>query len=183
MRPAAGLASGAAAEREFAARVRFLWTAFAGRAGVTKAMVYYHFHNKAASDREILLRDMFAAVAGRVAEVRAAGGPPEVPAAAFVRAISLPAMSFLLVAQPGSASWPMAAGTSTTRIVGQDGAHPEAPRAFLPARPQCGIFCQAPLLGVQFSIVGPLLLSAVSEPIRERYHSAMPGEPGGCHCP
>src|SRR5580765_1246549 len=168
----------AAAEREFAARGFAGATVdrIAGRAGVTKAMVYYHFHNKAALYREIL-RDMFAAVADRVADVRAAGGPPETQLAAFVRAINETAM-----AEPNFPPiWlrELADGGRhiDESIVGQTARVLDTLRAILGDGHAAGTFREAPLLGVQFSIVGPLLLSAVSEPIRERYHSAMPGEP------
>src|SRR6478735_10141107 len=67
-----------AAAAEFAAR------GFAGAsvdriartARVNKAMIYYHFQSKAGLYREIL-RDMFAAVAGRVTATGQSGASPD----------------------------------------------------------------------------------------------------------
>lgn len=59
----------------------------AAEAGVNKAMLYYHFADKLALYRDIL-RDMFAAVARVVAEVRAAGGTPEVQLRGYVSALA-----------------------------------------------------------------------------------------------
>src|SRR5687768_4728903 len=78
-----------AAAAEFAAR------GFAGAsvdriaraAHVNKAMIYYHFASKAALYREIL-RDMFEAVAGRVAAAAGAAAAPEDKVRAFVDAIA-----------------------------------------------------------------------------------------------
>src|SRR5918996_1430809 len=79
----------AAAAAEFAAR------GYAGAnvdriaraAGLNKAMIYYHFQSKAALYREIL-RDMFAAVGARVAEVAAASIPPDEKIRRFIEAIA-----------------------------------------------------------------------------------------------
>ena len=59
----------------------------AARARVNKAMLYYHFHDKAALYREIL-RDVFAAVADATLRVREAGGAPECQVRQFVAAIA-----------------------------------------------------------------------------------------------
>ena len=56
-------------------------------ARLNKAMIYYHFKNKAALYREIL-RDMFTAVGTRVADVAAASSSPEDKVRAFVEAIA-----------------------------------------------------------------------------------------------
>lgn len=61
--------------------------AIAEAAGVNKAMLYYHFADKLTLYRDIL-RDMFAAVARSVAEVRAAGGTPETQLRGYVRALA-----------------------------------------------------------------------------------------------
>ncbi len=79
----------AAAAREFAAR------GFAGAnidriaeaAGLNKAMIYYHFTNKADLYGEIL-RDMFAAVGARVREAAASDRPPDEKVRQFVAAIA-----------------------------------------------------------------------------------------------
>jgi TetR/AcrR family transcriptional regulator len=56
-------------------------------ARLNKAMIYYHFKNKAALYREIL-RDMFTAVGTRVAAVAAAPSAPEDKVRAFIEAIA-----------------------------------------------------------------------------------------------
>lgn len=56
------------------------------RAGVNKAMLYYHFADKLTLYREIL-RDMFAAVARATTAVREAGGPPEHQLRGYVAAM------------------------------------------------------------------------------------------------
>ena len=79
----------AAAAAEFAAR------GYAGAnvdriartARLNKAMIYYHFENKAALYREIL-RDMFGAVRTAVAEVAASGDAPEEKIRRYVDAIA-----------------------------------------------------------------------------------------------
>lgn len=79
----------AAAAREFAAR------GYAGAnvdriaraARLNKAMIYYHFDNKAALYREIL-RDMFGAVRSAVADVAAAPIAPEDKIRQYVEAIA-----------------------------------------------------------------------------------------------
>jgi TetR/AcrR family transcriptional regulator len=79
----------AAAAGEFAGR------GFAGAsvdriarvARVNKAMIYYHFTSKAALYREIL-RDMFEAVAGRVADAERSHAAPDAKIRAFVDAIA-----------------------------------------------------------------------------------------------
>src|SRR3954452_18479885 len=78
-----------AAAAEFAAR------GYAGanvdriarRAGVNKAMIYYHFRSKAALYREIL-HDMLDAVAGRVRAIAASAAPPDDKIRAYVEAIA-----------------------------------------------------------------------------------------------
>ena len=106
----------AAAATEFAAR------GFAGAnvdriaaaARLNKAMIYYHFHSKAALYREIL-RDMFGAVARRR---RAPSPPPTLAPAdkirAFIATIATEARgAAALSRRSGSARSPKAAATST----------------------------------------------------------------------
>ena len=79
----------AAAATEFAAR------GFAGAnvdriaaaARLNKAMIYYHFHSKAALYREIL-RDMFQAVLARVRAAAASAAAPDEKVRLFVEAIA-----------------------------------------------------------------------------------------------
>jgi TetR/AcrR family transcriptional regulator len=168
----------AAAADEFAAR------GFAGatvdriakRAHVTKAMVYYHFASKAALYREIL-RDLFASVADRVAEVRTAGGTPAVQLSGFVRAINETAL-----AEPRfPAMW--------LREIADDGRHLDETivqqvarvlstlTAILADGRAAGEFRDVSALMVQFGIVGPLLLTAATEPIRHREAKRVPLPP------
>jgi TetR/AcrR family transcriptional regulator len=84
----------AAAATEFAAR------GFAGasveriaaRAGVNKAMIYYHFHSKAELYRDIL-RDMFRAVGARTRAVAASTAEPAEKVGLFVEAIAAEAQA------------------------------------------------------------------------------------------
>jgi AcrR family transcriptional regulator len=84
----------AAAAREFAAR-GFAGTSvdrIALEARLNKAMIYYHFHSKAALYREIL-HDMFGAVGGRVAAVAASTVPPADKVRQFVEAFAAEAQA------------------------------------------------------------------------------------------
>jgi TetR/AcrR family transcriptional regulator len=56
-------------------------------AGLNKAMIYYHFQNKAELYREIL-RDMFGSVEARVRETAESEAAPEAKVRAFVEAIA-----------------------------------------------------------------------------------------------
>jgi TetR/AcrR family transcriptional regulator len=79
----------AAAATEFAARGfdGAKVDRIAARAGVNKAMLYYHFPGKLGLYRAILA-DMFGAVADAVAAARHAGGTPEVQLRGFIHAIA-----------------------------------------------------------------------------------------------
>ncbi len=159
----------AAAADEFAAR------GFAGatvdriatRARVTKAMVYYHFASKAALYREIL-RDLFAAVADHVALVRAAGGPPDQQLAGFIRAINETALAeprFPPMWLREMADGGRQVDDSVLRQVGRVLA---TLAEILADGRAAGDFRDVAPLIVQFGIVGPLLLAAATEPIRDR---------------
>jgi len=170
----------AAAAEEFAARGFAGATVdrIAARARVTKAMVYYHFTSKAALYREIL-RDCFAAVASRVVDVRAAGGPPDAQLGAFIRAINETALAerhfppmWLREIADGGRHLDEAVVRQMTRVL--------ATLADILAEGRsAGAFRDVPPLIVQFGIVGPLLLAAATEPIRERRaREASPGRLG-----
>src|SRR5829696_9356878 len=79
----------AAAAAEFAARgyAGASVDRIARAAHLNKAMIYYHFKNKAALYREIL-RDMFGAVRSEVAQVAASTLSPEDKIRRFVEAIA-----------------------------------------------------------------------------------------------
>ena len=78
-----------AAAAEFAARgyAGANMDRIARAARLNKAMIYYHFDNKAALYRAIL-RDMFGAVRSAVAEVAAAPDPPDDKIRGYVEAIA-----------------------------------------------------------------------------------------------
>lgn len=147
----------------------------AARASVNKAMLYYHFTNKAALYREIL-RDVFGAVAEAVEPVSRRGGTPEAQLLAFIRAIATNA-----VAQPHFAPiW--------LREIAEGGRHLDrtivaeidrvlrALVAILDRGRRGGRFRRVHPLIVQMAIVAPLLLFAASAPARARLraHSAFP---------
>src|SRR5579864_1411354 len=167
----------AAAAEEFAARGFAGATVdrIAARARVTKAMVYYHFASKAALYREIL-RDFFAAVASRVVDVRAAGGPADAQLGAFIRAINETALAeprfppmWLREIADGGRHLDDAIVRQMTRVLG-------TLADILADGRSAGAFRDVPPLIVQFGIVGPLLLAAATEPIRDRtFRGASPG--------
>ncbi|HEY0873522.1 MAG TPA: TetR/AcrR family transcriptional regulator [Vicinamibacterales bacterium] len=159
----------AAGAKEFAAR------GFAGAnvdriaeaARVNKAMLYYHFKSKAGLYAEIL-RDMFQAVATRVAETTRPGASPEERIRALVEAIAREAEArphfppiWLREIAEGAAH----VDKPTMVIIGgilqqvasalKDGV---AARRFVPANP----------LLVQLGIVGPLLLFFASSAFRRK---------------
>jgi TetR/AcrR family transcriptional regulator len=168
-RPAASrdrLLSAAAAE--FAAR------GFAGakvdriaaRARVNKAMIYYHFQNKAALYREILA-GVFRTIADAV-ETDMPAGAPDVQLRAFVRTIAREASG-----RPHFASmWlrEMADGGThiDTGILDQLRRVLQVLAGILGRGTQAGLFQPVHPLAVQLGIVGPLLMFAASAPARDR---------------
>jgi TetR/AcrR family transcriptional regulator len=165
----------AAAAAEFAARGfdGAKVDRIAAKARVNKAMLYYHFTNKAALYREVL-RGVFATVASAVGEVRDAGGTPETQLRAFIQAVSATAIShphfppiwLREMAEGGRhlddvVVQEMSAVLATLSGILQSG---EAAGEFQAAHP----------LVVQLGIVGPLLLFAATAPIRERYRDRKP---------
>jgi AcrR family transcriptional regulator len=58
----------------------------AAEAGLNKAMLYYHFEDKLALYRDVLL-DQFAAIAAGTEAARKLGGPPEAQLRGFVQAL------------------------------------------------------------------------------------------------
>jgi TetR/AcrR family transcriptional regulator len=139
----------------------------AARARVNKAMVYYHFENKAALYREILM-DVFGAAARAVAAVPAAGGTPEAQLRAFIAAVSSGAVS-----RPHFPSiW--------LRELAEGGRHLDAAilaevgrvlatlAGILQQGVKAGRFRPVHPLIVQMGIVAPLLLFSASAPARER---------------
>lgn len=164
-----------AAAREFAARGfdGAKVDRIAAEAGVNKAMLYYHFTNKAALYRDIL-RDVFGAVAEAVEAVPAAGGPPDAQLRAFIAAIARSA-----VAQPHFPPiW--------LRELAEGGRHVDQSvlalmqrvlrtlAGILTAGQRAGLFRPVHPLIAQMGIVGPLLLFTAWTPLRKRWQGPAP---------
>ncbi len=145
----------------------------AARARVNKAMVYYHFTNKAALYREIL-RDVFGSTAEAVRGVPDAGGPAEGQLRAFVAAIAATA-----VARPHfPAIWlrELAEGGRhlNEAILVEMRAVMETLVAILDQGRRTGRFRTVHPLLTQMAIVGPLLLFSASTPVRTRLRGPWP---------
>ncbi|HVW03850.1 MAG TPA: TetR/AcrR family transcriptional regulator [Vicinamibacterales bacterium] len=165
----------AAAAAEFAAR------GFDGakvdritrRARVNKAMLYYHFHNKAALYREILARQ-FRGLAVAVTSGREQPGTPDEQLHRFIHTVA-----GVIAAEPHfPAIW--------LREMAEGGRHLDASivtalrdiiatlAAILKEGQRAGIFAAAHPLITQIGIVAPLLLFAASAPLRERFKAIAP---------
>lgn len=158
-----------AAAAEFAAR-GFAGTSvdrIARVARVNKAMIYYHFASKAALYREIL-RDMFDAVARRVADTGRSAADPADKVRAFVEAIAIeaearphfPPIWFREIAEGGAhlddqTVSHIAAVVTTLAAIIREGV---AAKRFRSVNP----------LLLHAGIVGPLLLYFASGGIRKR---------------
>lgn len=158
-----------AAAAEFAAR------GFAGAnvdriaraARVNKAMIYYHFTSKAALYREIL-RDMFEAVALRVADAAQSSSDPDEKVRAFVEAIAIeaearphfPPIWFREIAENGAHLDGATVG-HMSRILGALG-------RILREGADAGRFQPVNTLLLHAGIVGPLLLYFASDQLRRR---------------
>lgn len=158
-----------AAATEFAAR------GFAGAsvdriartARVNKAMIYYHFQSKAGLYREIL-RDMFAAVAARVAATAQSGADPAGKIRDFVEAIAIeaearphfPPIWFREIADGGRHLDGETTGhiSGIVETLGGIIAEGVAAKRFGPINP----------LHLHAGIVGPLLLYFASGEVRQR---------------
>jgi AcrR family transcriptional regulator len=163
----------AAAAAEFAAR------GFAGAnidriaaaAKLNKAMIYYHFANKAALYREIL-RDMFDAVRARVREAAASAAAPEDKVRLFVSAIAVeaearphfPPIWFREIAEGGAHLdlETLRHVADILKALGQIIEEGARARRFKRINP----------LIVHAGIVGPLLLFFASGPLRQRLKKA-----------
>jgi TetR/AcrR family transcriptional regulator len=166
----------AAAATEFAAR------GFAGAnvdriadaAKVNKAMLYYHFDSKAGLYGEVL-RDMFEAVARRLAAAAAPDAQPADRIRAMVEAIAreaearphFPAIWLREIAEGGThvdKGTLQVIGGILQRVAGavHDGV---AAKRFRPAHP----------LLVQLGIVGPLLMFFATEPMRRKVPAQLAG--------
>ena len=165
----------AAAAHEFAAR------GFDGakvdriavRARVNKAMLYYHFKNKAALYREIL-RDVFGTVGHMVQAARAAGGTPEEQLRAFIVAIAAGATTrphfpaiWLREMAEGGRHLDDSVVLEVRRVMQVLG-------AILGEGQAAGRFRHVHPFIAQMGIVAPLLLFSASTPVRERFMAHAP---------
>jgi TetR/AcrR family transcriptional regulator len=168
----------AAAAAEFAARGfdGAKVDAIAARAGVNKAMLYYHFDDKAALYREVV-GDMFASTATALQQVRTDGGTPEAQLARVVEIIAregrarphFPLMWLRELADGG-------------RHLGQRNFHDMlnmvgALAGILKDGEAAGRFRSVPPVLAQLGIVGPLFMFMATTPLRRRLRSHMPVPP------
>jgi TetR/AcrR family transcriptional regulator len=143
------------------------------RARVNKAMLYYHFHNKAALYREILARQ-FRGLAAAVTSGRQQPGTPDEQIRRFIHTVA-----GVIAAEPHfPAIW--------LREMAEGGRHLDASivtalrdviatlAAILQDGRQAGVFAPAHPLVTQIGIVAPLLLFAASAPVRERFKTLAP---------
>jgi AcrR family transcriptional regulator len=134
-------------------------------ARLNKAMIYYHFRNKAALYTEIC-REFIRAVLGRVRAIAASPALPDDKIRQFVRAVvdearirpHFPAMWLREVAGGGRHL-----DRATIHLVAQ---LPEALAAIIDQGHAAGMFRRPHPLALHFSIVGPLMLYLVSQPVR-----------------
>ncbi|HXT69229.1 MAG TPA: TetR/AcrR family transcriptional regulator [Vicinamibacterales bacterium] len=148
----------------------------AERAGVNKAMLYYHFHNKAALYLEIL-REQFSSVADAVEAVRAAGGSPVDQIRHFTAAIARQALArphfphmWLREIADGGRHVDASVIMQFRRVLAALG-------AILAEGQKAGVFRKADPLVVQISLVAPLMFFAASAPLRERAAQLAPPSP------
>jgi TetR/AcrR family transcriptional regulator len=145
----------------------------AARARVNKAMLYYHFTSKAALYRQIL-RDLFNEMAGTIAAVRQAGGPPEVQLRRFIETVAaqaatrpqFPALWLREIAE-GGRHLDDSVVTEIARIM-------QALAAILDEGRRAGVFRDVHPFLTQVGIVGPLLFFAATAPVRERFSHRIP---------
>jgi TetR/AcrR family transcriptional regulator len=165
----------AAAAAEFAARGfdGAKVDRIAARARVNKAMLYYHFKNKADLYRAIL-REMFQAVAATVAEGRAAGGSPEAQLRRYIHAMAaesarrpfLPSLWLREMAE-GGRHLDASVMSHLKDVLG-------VLAAILREGQKAGVFMDVHPFILQMTIVAPLLLFSASAPVRERFAHVLP---------
>lgn len=168
----------AAAAVEFAARGfdGAKVDAIAARAGVNKAMLYYHFTGKAALYRGVI-GEMFGAIATALRAVRQAGGTPESQLQAFIATMAregqarphFPAIWLRELADGGRHLGErnfndMVAIIGTLASILREG---EA----------AGRFAVVPPFLAQIGIVAPLLMFMATAPLRARLRRRLPAVP------
>jgi AcrR family transcriptional regulator len=145
----------------------------AARARLNKAMLYYHFHDKAALYRAVLA-GVFDALAAEVEAARQGATTPAAQLQAFIRTVAT-----LAVRQPQfPAIW--------LRELAEGGRHLDASTvgrmkdivgtlaALLAWGVERGEFRPANPFVTQLSIVGPLVMFAASAPLRARFRGVVP---------
>jgi TetR/AcrR family transcriptional regulator len=163
----------AAAAREFAAR-GFAATSvdrIAAAARLNKAMIYYHFKNKAVLYREVL-RDMFDAVGARVRSAALSDLSPSDKIRRFVEAFAaeaearphFPPMWFREIADGGTHLDDTTFGSMAVALTSITAIVDEGVRA--------GAFKPIPPMLVHAGIVAPVLLFFASAALRERIEKA-----------
>jgi AcrR family transcriptional regulator len=145
----------------------------AQRARVNKAMVYYHFTNKAALYREVL-RDVFRGAADAVTAVREAGGPPPDQLRAFIAAIAAAAVTrphfpsiWLREMAEGGRHLDESVIAEMRRVMQTLGGILESGR-------RVGVFRDVNPFVAQIGIVAPLLLFTASASVRKRFKDQAP---------
>ena len=145
----------------------------AERAGVNKAMLYYHYTDKAALYSAVV-GDMFSSVAVQLRALRAAGGSPDVQLRGFIDTIAREGQ--LRPHFPGMWLRELAAGgvNLAARNVGDIASIIGTLAEILKDGEAAGRFNRMPPFLVQMGIVGPLFLFLATGPMRQRLSSQMP---------
>jgi TetR/AcrR family transcriptional regulator len=147
----------------------------ARRARVNKAMLYYHFKDKAALYRDII-QDQFGSLARTLRDERPPALNPEGEVRWFIRTVAaalaarphFPSIWLREMAEGGT-HLPPETVVSMTSIVG-------TLAAILRRGRDAGVFRDVQPFITQLGIVGPLLMFAVSAPIRARVGPTLPAD-------
>jgi AcrR family transcriptional regulator len=146
----------------------------AERARVNKAMLYYHFKNKAALYRAILT-ELFQSLAVAVTEGRRSGGTPEAQIQRFIRTVATETAArphfpsiWLREMAEGGRHIDIDIVRELTSILG-------VLKAVLDDGRAAGLFGDAHPLVTQMGIVAPLLLFDASASLRDRFRHKLPG--------
>ena len=144
----------------------------AASARINKAMVYYHFHDKTALYRAILV-DVFQGVAQAVAPATTAGAPDD-QLRAFIRGVAestatqphFPSMWLREIADGGR--------HLDATVVAEMGRVLKTLASILEAGRVAGVFRPAHPLVTQMGIVAPLLMFSATAEARARFARALP---------